>query len=144
MNHLQTDMSKLIVELTADIVSSHVSNNNVSIEEVPTLVSNVHHALSTARSSGSEATPEPAVSVRASVKNDHLVCLECGQTFKTIKRHLSNEHGLTPDEYRERWSLPVDYPIVAPGYSKKRSELAKELGLGRKPGQKRGRKKKST
>ena len=87
-----------------------------------------------------EAKPEPAVSIRSSVKPDYVVCLECGKKMKMLKRHLSTDPGLTTDEYRARWGLNADYPLVAPNYAKTRRELAKKIGLGRKPGQKRGRK----
>ena len=136
--------NETLITLTADIVSAHVSNNNVSVDEVSGLISNVHAALS--RLGGglsSEARPEPAVSVRASLKKDHLVCLDCGQKMKMLKRHLSTEHNLTPDEYRQRWDLSSDYPMVAPEYAETRRDLAMKIGLGRKPGQKRGRKKKA-
>ena len=122
--------NETLITLTADIVSAHVSNNNVSVDEVSGLIS-------------AEARPEPAVSLRASVKKDHLVCLDCGQKMKMLKRHLSTEHDLTPDEYRQRWDLSSDYPMVAPEYAETRRDLAMKIGLGRKPGQKRGRKKKA-
>ena len=136
--------NETLITLTADIVSAHVSNNNVSVDEVSGLISNVHAALSSlAGGSAAEARPEPAVSLRASVKKDHLVCLDCGQKMKMLKRHLSTEHDLTPDEYRQRWDLSSDYPMVAPEYAETRRDLAMKIGLGRKPGQKRGRKKKA-
>jgi predicted transcriptional regulator len=90
-----------------------------------------------------EERPEPAVTVRASVKKDHIVCLDCGKRMKMLKRHLSTEHGMTPDEYRARWELGPEYPLVAPNYAETRRKLAKEIGLGRMPGQKRGRRKKT-
>ena len=136
--------SEMLITLTADIVTAHVANNNVDGETLPSLIESVYGALS---GLGNEETveerPEPAVSVRASVKNDHLVCLEDGKKMKMLKRHLMTDHGMTPEEYRERWNLPADYPMVAPDYAEKRRELAKKIGLGRKPGQKRGRKKAS-
>jgi predicted transcriptional regulator len=133
-----------LITLTADIVSAHVSNNHVGVDDVSGLISNVHAALSSlGGGSPSEARPEPAVSVRASLKKDYLVCLDCGQKMKMLKRHLSTEHDLTPDEYRQRWDLSSDYPMVAPGYAETRRDLAVKIGLGRKPGQKRGRKKKA-
>lgn len=145
MDEIETDMSEMLITLTSDIVAAHVSNNNVAVDEVPTLISNVYSALSGlgGGSVAEEARPEPAVSVRASVKKDHVVCLDCGKKMKMLKRHLSTEHGMTPDEYRQRWDLPSDYPMVAPDYADTRRDLAKKIGLGRKPGQKRGRKKAS-
>jgi predicted transcriptional regulator len=145
MDTIETDMSEMLITLTSDIVAAHVSNNTLSVEEVPTLISTVYGAL--AGLGGSEpvveARPEPAVSVRASVKRDHLVCLEDGKKMKMLKRHLMTEHGMTPDDYRQRWGLAADYPMVAPDYAETRRDLAVKIGLGRKPGQKRGRKKKA-
>ena len=145
MEEFQTDMSETLITLTSDIVAAHVSNNNVEVAEVPTLISNVYSALADLGSAGgaSEAVPDPAVSVRSSVKKDHLVCLDCGKKMKMLKRHLSTEHGMTPDEYRARWNLSSDYPMVAPDYAATRRDLAVKIGLGRKPGQKRGRNKKA-
>ena len=145
MEEFETDMSETLITLTSDIVAAHVSNNNVDVGEVPTLISNVYSALADLGSTGgaSEAVPDPAVSVRSSVKKDHLVCLDCGKKMKMLKRHLSTEHGMTPDEYRARWNLSSDYPMVAPDYAATRRDLAVKIGLGRKPGQKRGRNKKA-
>ncbi len=137
MDTLESDTNEMLITLTADIVTAQVANNNVDSGELPSLIQNVYGALS---SLGEEAQveerPEPAVSIRASVKNDHVVCLEDGKKMKMLKRHLMTDHGMTPDEYRERWNLPADYPMVAPAYAEKRRELAKKIGLGRKPGQK--------
>jgi predicted transcriptional regulator len=146
MNNDDTDTSELLITLTADIVAAHVSNNNVPIAQVTDLISTVHQALSGLGSSVevAEARPEPAVTVRSSVKRDHLVCLEDGKKMKMLKRHLMTEHGMTPGEYRERWGLSADYPMVAPEYAETRRDLAVKIGLGRKPGQKRGRQKKIT
>lgn len=143
MDNFETDMNETLITLTSDIVAAHVSNNSVSVDEVPTLISNIYAALSGLGhdQAAEEETPEPAVSVRASIKKDHLVCLDCGKKMKMLKRHLSTEHGMTPAEYRDRWNLSSDYPMVAPEYAEKRRDLAKKIGLGRKPGQKRGRKK---
>ena len=142
METSETGANEMLITLTADIVTAHVANNNVDGETLPGLIESVYGALS---GLGAEETveerPEPAVSVRASVKSDHLVCLEDGKKMKMLKRHLMTDHGMTPEEYRERWNLPADYPMVAPDYAEKRRELAKKIGLGRKPGQKRGRKK---
>jgi predicted transcriptional regulator len=124
-----------LVELTADIVSAHVSNNTVSVGDVANLVQRVHEALVTL----GQPTPEPQqektpiVSVRASMKPDYLVCMECGRKQKTLKRHLQNAHGMSPDQYRTDYGLPRDYPMVAPNYSKRRSEMAQAIGLGRRP-----------
>jgi predicted transcriptional regulator len=145
MDTIETDMSEMLITLTSDIVAAHVSNNTLSVDEVPTLISTVYGALAGLGGSApvEETRPEPAVSVRASVKRDHLVCLEDGKKMKMLKRHLMTEHGMTPDDYRQRWGLAADYPMVAPEYAETRRDLAVKIGLGRKPGQKRGRKKKS-
>ncbi len=144
MATIENDMSETLITLTSDIVAAHVSNNNVTVEDVPTLIQNVYGALAgLGAAPQSEERPEPAVSVRSSVKADHLVCLEDGKKMKMLKRHLMTDHGLTPAEYRTRWGLPADYPMVAPDYAEKRRVLAKQIGLGRKPGQRRGRKKKT-
>lgn len=144
MDTIETDMSEMLITLTSDIVAAHVSNNTISVEEVPALISTVYGALSNLGASApvEEERPEPAVSVRASVKRDHLVCLEDGKKMKMLKRHLMTEHGMTPDDYRQRWGLAADYPMVAPEYADTRRDLAHKIGLGRKPGQKRGRRKK--
>lgn len=144
MDEFDTDMSETLITLTSDIVAAHVSNNGVAVDEVPTLIQNVYTALAGLGSSSQaeEKRPEPAVSIRSSVKRDHIVCLEDGKKLKMLKRHLMTAYGMTPDDYRKRWDLPSDYPMVAPEYAEKRRELAKKIGLGRKPGQKRGRKKK--
>jgi predicted transcriptional regulator len=145
MNNLENDMGETLITLTSDIVAAHVSNNDVSVEDVPSLITSVFAALSSLgqEDTAEEAPPEPAVSIRSSVKKDHIVCLEDGKKMKMLKRHLMTDHGLTPDEYRARWNLPADYPMVAPDYAETRRELAKKIGLGRKPGQKRGRRKKT-
>jgi predicted transcriptional regulator len=143
MAELETDMKETLITLTSDIVAAHVSNNSVSVEEVPTLIQSIYGALASlgGNGGGGAPAPEPAVSVRSSIKRDYVVCLEDGKKMKMLKRHLMTDHGLTPDEYRARWNLPSDYPMVAPAYAEKRRDLAKKIGLGRKPGQKRGRKK---
>ncbi len=145
MEDFDTDMTETLITLTSDIVAAHVSNNSVDVSEVPTLISNVYSALSGLGAAGgaAEEVPDPAVSIRSSVKKDHLVCLDCGKKMKMLKRHLSTEHDLTPDEYRARWNLSADYPMVAPDYAATRRDLAVKIGLGRKPGQKRGRDKKA-
>ena len=141
----ELDMKETLITLTSDIVAAHVSNNAVAVEDVPSLIGNVYSALSGLGEGGqaAEERPEPAVSIRASVKKDHIVCLDCGKKMKMLKRHLSTEHGMTPEEYRARWELPADYPIVAPNYADTRRKLAKQIGLGKMPGQKRGRRKKA-
>lgn len=143
MEEFEVDMSETLITLTSDIVAAHVSNNSVAVDDVPALISNVYSALSGlgTGSAAEEVRPDPAVSVRASVKKDHIICLDCGKKMKMLKRHLSTEHDMTPDEYRQRWDLAADYPMVAPDYADTRRDLAKKIGLGRKPGQKRGRKK---
>ncbi len=145
MDSIELDMSETLITLTSDIVAAHVSNNTIAVEDVATLISTVYGALAGLGGPApvEEARPEPAVSVRSSVKKDHLVCLEDGKKMKMLKRHLMTEHGMTPNEYRQRWGLGGDYPMVAPDYAETRRELAVKIGLGRKPGQKRGRKKKT-
>ena len=145
MDTLESDMSETLITLTSDIVAAHVSNNNVDVEELPGLITQVYGALSGLgqEQEPEEVRPDPAVSIRASVKKDHIVCLDCGKKMKMLKRHLNTEHGLSIDEYRARWNLGADYPMVAPDYAETRRTLAKKIGLGRKPGQKRGRKKKA-
>lgn len=144
MDNIEPDMTETLITLTSDIVAAHVSNNNVSVDEVPALITTVYQALSGLGGAApvQEERPDPAVSIRASIKKDHLVCLDCGKKMKMLKRHLMTEHGLTIDEYRARWNLGADYPMVAPDYAETRRDLAKKIGLGRKPGQKRGRRKK--
>ncbi|MEC7818373.1 MAG: transcriptional regulator [Erythrobacter sp.] len=145
MEEFQTDMSETLITLTSDIVAAHVANNNVEVSDVPTLIQTVYSALAGlgGEEQPKEERPEPAVSVRASVKPDYIVCLEDGKKLKMLKRYLRTNYDMSPEEYRQRWDLPSDYPMVAPNYAEKRRELAKQIGLGRKPGQKRGRKKKT-
>jgi len=144
MTGFESDRAEALITLTSDIVAAHVSNNSVAVDEVPALIRNVYGALAGVESiPTAEERPEPAVSVRSSVKPDHIICLEDGKKMKMLKRHLMTDHGLTPAEYRARWGLAADYPMVAPDYAETRRRLAKEIGLGRKPGQKRGRQKKS-
>ena len=124
-----------LLTLTADIVAAHVSNNMVAVNDLPNLIQNVHGALSgiSGQTSGPEPKPEPKVSIRASIKPDYIVCLEDGKKLKMLKRHLMTAYGLTPETYRSKWGLRADYPMVAPSYALKRRELAKKIGLGRKP-----------
>jgi predicted transcriptional regulator len=135
----------VLLALVSDIVSAHVGNNTVASGELPGLIVNVYGALAGLGEPIVEtvARPDPAVSVRASVKSDHIVCLEDGKKMKMLKRHLMTDHGMTPEQYRQRWKLAPDYPMVAPKYAAQRSDLAKKIGLGRKPGQKVGRRKKA-
>jgi predicted transcriptional regulator len=125
----------ILLELTADIVSAHVGHNRVEPADVPHLIQSVYVALAgTGQGAPAiEEAPEPKVPIRSSVKSDAIACLECGARMKMLKRHLTSDHGLSPIEYRLRWNLPHDYPMVAPDYSTKRRALAKSIGLGRKP-----------
>ena len=135
-----------LLTLVTDIVSSHVSNNTVQPDKLGHLIQSVYTALSNVGAPVPivEEALEPAVSIRSSVKNDAITCLECGRKMKMIKRHLTTDHGLTPAEYKARWNLNADYPLVAPEYAARRKELALKIGLGRKPGtgRKAGRPKK--
>lgn len=128
------DMTETLITLTADIVSAHVSNNSVAVNDLPLLIQNVHSALSGlgGQSSEPETRPEPAVSVRSSIKPDYIVCLEDGKKLKMLKRHLMTHYQMTPDEYRQKWGLNSDYPMVAPNYAEQRRTLAKKIGLGTK------------
>jgi predicted transcriptional regulator len=123
-----------LVELTADIVAAHVSNNTVAVGDVFNLIEKVHGALCGLSSSGGTqlAPKEPVVSVRASLKPDYITCMECGRRQKALKRHLQSAHGMTPDQYRADYGLPASYPMVATNYAETRRELAKKIGLGRK------------
>ncbi len=135
MSEIENDMRETLITLTSDIVAAHVSNNSVAVSDLPVLISNVYSALAGLNPSQpvAEPLPEPAVSIRSSIKNDHIVCLEDGKKLKMLKRHLMTRYSMTPDQYRQRWNLPADYPMVAPAYAEKRRELAKKIGLGRKP-----------
>ena len=141
MSETENDLRETLITLTSDIVAAHVSNTRVAVGDLSTLITNVYTALAGLKPAEPQAepTPEPAVSIRSSVKNDHIVCLEDGKKLKMLKRHLATRYNLTPDQYRARWNLPADYPMVAPAYAEKRRELAKKIGLGRKPAPKRGR-----
>jgi len=121
-----------LLSLTTDIVSAHVANNTVSLADLPELIHSVYRTLASIGPAMAEPgnRPVPAVPVRKSVMPDHLVCLEDGKRLKMLKRHLKTAYNLTPEQYRERWSLPPDYPMVAPNYARQRSRLAKEIGLG--------------
>lgn len=123
-----------LLSLTADIVSSHVSNNSVAVSDLPSLIANVYASLAGlgATSAPEKIKQEPAVSVRASIKPDYIVCLEDGRKLKMLKRHLMTSYGMTPDAYRTKWGLPADYPMVAPNYAERRRSLAIRIGLGNK------------
>jgi predicted transcriptional regulator len=128
-----------LLEMTADIVSAFVSNNTVNADALPGLITNIHLALSQVSGGAPEPAPEPkepAVPIRKSISPDFLICLEDGRKFKSLKRHLRTKYNMSPEEYRAKWGLPKDYPMVAPNYAKARSDLAKQMGLGqggRKP-----------
>jgi predicted transcriptional regulator len=123
-----------VLALTAQIVSAHVSKNNVMPDALPALIQDVYRTLSTVGREPAQADkPTPAVPVKKSVFADHIICLEDGKKLKMLKRHLKTSFNLTPDQYRERWGLPADYPMVAPDYASHRSSLAKKIGLGTKP-----------
>ena len=127
------------LEMTAEVVSSYVGNNPVSTAELPKLISDVHGAFARLKGSRSMLSAEkrkPAVPIKKSLNDDYLICLEDGKKFKSLKRHLRSHFNLSPEDYREKWGLPHDYPMVAPNYAKERSSLARKMGLGRKPGTK--------
>jgi predicted transcriptional regulator len=130
----QENLAETLVALTADIVSAHVSNNSVAVNDLPQLIENVHTALAGLGQAKEEPAvkQEPAVSIRSSIKPDFVVCLEDGLKMKMLKRHLMTDHGLTPDQYRQKWGLGPDYPMVAPNYAEQRRTLAKKIGLGTK------------
>ena len=133
-----------LLELTTEIVSAHAGNNNVAPSDLPQLIQDVYKTLAAVGSTPIQPErPRPAVAIKKSISPDYIVCLEDGKKMKMLKRHLKTAYDMTPDEYRARWNLPSDYPMVAPSYAEKRRELAVKIGLGRKPGQKRGRKKKA-
>lgn len=137
----ETDKAALretMIDRAADIVAAYVGHNTVAHSEIANLISSVHGALQSLSTSEPAAPQqEPAVSVRRSVRPDHVVCLECGKKFRSLKRHLRTNHDLTPEAYREKWNLSPDYPMVAPEYAAERSDLAKKLGLGQKQGRTR-------
>ena len=135
MDHDNKDQE--LLRLTAEIVSSFASHNTVATGDLPVLITNVFRALRTAGQAEAEGkaaeAPTPAVPIRRSIQHDFLVCLEDGRKVTMLKRYLATRHGLTPEEYRKRWGLAKDYPMVAPAYAARRSALAKQFGLGRKP-----------
>ncbi|MDT8759123.1 MucR family transcriptional regulator [Sphingomonas psychrotolerans] len=128
------DIQETLVTLTADIVAAHVSNNSVAVSDLPVLIQNVHGALTGLGRpvTEPEVKQEPAVSIRSSVKPDYIVCLEDGKKLKMLKRHLMTHYQMTPEQYRAKWNLPADYPMVAPNYAEQRRTLAKKIGLGTK------------
>jgi predicted transcriptional regulator len=142
----ENEMREVLITLTSDIVVAHVGNNSVAVGDLPILISNIYHALAGLDKPAvvEEDVPEPAVSIRSSIKSDYIVCLEDGKKLKMLKRHLATSYNMTPEQYRTRWNLPADYPMVAPAYAEMRRALAKQIGLGRKPldkpAVKRGRK----
>ena len=128
-----TTSGPAFIELTATIVSAYVSNNSVPASDLPALIDQVHTALtrvSTGRGDAPAAPPKPAVSVKKSIAPEYIVCLEDGKKFKSLKRHLRAQYNMTPEQYREKWGLAADYPMVAPNYAAARSRLAKQMGLG--------------
>jgi predicted transcriptional regulator len=131
----ETSGSANFIELAADIVSAYVSNNSLPVADLPSLINAVHFALARSGVGDVEKPVErqtPAVPVKKSVTPEHIVCLEDGKKFKSLKRHLRTTYDMTPEQYRAKWNLPADYPMVAPNYAKARSELAKSMGLGQK------------
>ena len=131
-----SEETSTLLMLTAEIVATHVANNRVGSAELPELISSVHRALGGLGQASPEPAPEeakPAVSIRNSVKPDYIVCLEDGKKLTMLKRYLQTRYGLTPQQYRTKWKLPADYPMVAPDYAERRRTLAKQIGLGRKP-----------
>ena len=125
-------MTDTTLSLTTKLAASFVGNNKVARGDLPALIGSLHEAV--AKLESGEEIREPAVPIDKSVKRNEIICLECGKGQKTLKRHLSSGHGVTAEEYRARWGLGRDYPLVAPNYAKQRSEMAKKIGLGRKPG----------
>ena len=129
-----SELQETLITLTADIVAAHVSNNSVAVSDLAVLIANVHGALSGLGGTAPEpeVKQEPAVSVRSSIKPEYIVCLEDGKKLKMLKRHLMTHYQMTPDQYRSKWNLPADYPMVAPSYAEQRRTLAKKIGLGTK------------
>ncbi|MEH6758197.1 MAG: MucR family transcriptional regulator [Parasphingorhabdus sp.] len=134
MAEIDNDMDETLIALTSQIVVAHVNNNNVAVSDLPLLINSIHSALAelVGKSASTVTQQEPAVSIKDSIKPDHLVCLEDGKKFKMLKRHLMTRYNMTPEEYRAKWGLPADYPMVSSNYSKVRSGLATKIGLGRK------------
>ena len=122
-----------ILVLTAEVVSAYLSNNQTTVDEIPHIMKKVYRSLSTVQQDAEAYAdrPHPAVPIKRSITDDHIICLEDGKKLKMLKRHLKTAYNMSPEEYRERWGLPMDYPMVAPNYAKRRSALAKEIGLGK-------------
>ncbi|MBL4597601.1 MAG: MucR family transcriptional regulator [Rhizobiaceae bacterium] len=136
---VESSETDVVLEMTAEVVAAYVSNNPVSSVELPNLIGDIYGAF--LKINGSEISalvekPIPAVPIKKSLHDDYLICLEDGKKFKSLKRHLRSHYDISPEEYREKWGLPSDYPMVAPAYAKERSRLAREMGLGRKLGTK--------
>ena len=139
---MNENASSTYIELAADIVSAYVSNNSVPAGDLPGLISDVHLALARVGNGAAEASaeaPKPTIAIKKSVTPDYIFCLEDGKKFKSLKRHLRTQYNLTPEQYREKWGLAPDYPMVAPNYAKARSDLAKEMGLGQQRRKRRAR-----
>lgn len=132
MSETDKQSMKELLEYTTEIVAAHVSNNTVPVSDLSDLIHQVYRTLASVESTTSTAQerPEPAVPIKKSVTNDYIICLEDGKKLKMLKRHLKTAYNMTPEEYRERWGLPPDYPMVAPSYAQQRSNLAKKIGLG--------------
>ena len=131
-------LNEMLITFTSDIVAAHVSNNSVAVSDLPLIISSVHGALAGLSGQAAEqARPDPAVPIKSSIKPDYVVCLEDGKKLKMLKRHLMTHYGMTPEDYRAKWGLPNDYPMVAPNYAEKRRQLAKAIGLGKKKGPKK-------
>src|SRR4051812_1113045 len=127
------DEKSELIEMTADIVSAYVGNNSIATADLPSLIQSIHRALTSVAGGGEAeavAPKEPAVPLKRSITPDFLICLEDGRKFKSLKRHLRTKYNMSPEEYRAKWGLPKDYPMVAPNYAKARSDLAKQMGLG--------------
>ena len=132
----ENEQSPELLEHTTRIVAAHVANNPIAAAELPSVIATVHQALAALGPEEAAPKPKPAVSIEQSVKPEYIVCLDDGKKLKMLKRHLKTAYNMTPDDYRKRWGLPRDYPMVAPNYAKQRSELAKKIGLGRRTGTK--------
>ncbi len=132
----QDEQRPELLEHTTKIVAAHFVNNAMPAADLPRLIATVHETLATLRPEEAAPRPEPAVPIKQSVKPEYIVCLDDGKKLKMLKRHLTTAYNMTPDDYRKRWGLPGDYPMVAPNYAATRSKLAKKIGLGRKPGTK--------
>ena len=139
---MSENASSTYIDLAADIVSAYVSNNSVPAGDLPGLISQVHLALARVGNGAAEASaeaPKPAIAIKKSITPDYIICLEDGKKFKSLKRHLRTQYNMTPEQYREKWGLAPDYPMVAPSYAKARSDLAKEMGLGQQRRKRRAR-----